>query len=226
MSQSFHLFVSKIIVSSGPCRKLLEYDGIGSNRLVVREQTGKLMLSCKNVPALKDKISGLGISITLIKNLDEYQFLICKFIPNLSDQNTFKFKFQKIRLLIFLFAYKFTNILIENKGQIYKSLGTLNRSGNGILQETSELLQVFREATVVESFNINTSENIETQINLKMDHFIHFDHTESEINKILLSIYGFNLDTEKSGGNYPDYDIGICNEDESDKEDRNGYTNY
>ena len=44
--------MSKIILSTGPCKKLLEYDGIASNRLVIREQTGKLMLSCKNVPAL------------------------------------------------------------------------------------------------------------------------------------------------------------------------------
>ena len=217
--------MSKIILSTQPCGKLLEYDGIGSNRLVIREQTGKLMLSCKNVPAIKEKISGLGISLTIIKNLDEYQFLICKYIPGLSDQNIFKFKFQKIRLLIFLFVYKFTKILNENKGQSHHSLEALNKSGNGILQETSELIQVFREASVAESFNIDRSKNFETQINLKMDYFIHFDHTESEINKILFTIYGFNLDKEKSE-NYSDYDEDIYNEDEGDEEDRNVYTNY
>jgi hypothetical protein len=60
-----------------------------------------------------------------------------------------------------------------------------------------------------------------------MDHFIHFNHTESEINKILLSTYGFNPDKGKREGNYPDYDDeGIVNEDEGDEKDRNGYTNY
>ena len=132
------------------------------------------MLSCKNVPAIKEKINGLGISLTIIKNLDEYQFLICKYIPGLSDPNIFKFKFQKIRLLIFLFVYKFTKILNENKGKSHHSLEALNKSGNGILQETSELIQVFREASDAESFNIDRSKNFETQINLKMDYFIHF----------------------------------------------------
>jgi hypothetical protein len=207
--------VSKIILSTGPCKKLLEYDGIASNRLVIREQTGKLMLSCKNVPALKEKISGLGISITIIKNLDEYQFLICKFIPDLSDKNIFKFKFQKIRLLIFLFAYKLTNAIIRNNSQTSNSLSGLNKSGNGILQETSELIQVFRESSVAENSNIDKSKNIEAQINLKIDHFVHFDRTESEINRILFTIYGFNLDKEKTG-NYRNYDEGNYNEDDDE----------
>ena len=218
MSQSIRLLISNIILSSEPCKKLLEYDGIGSNRLVLREQTGKLMLNCKNVPALKEKIRGLGISITIIKNLDEYQFLICKFIPNLSDQNIFKFKFQKIRLLIFLFAHEFTNILIENKGQSSNSLVDLNKSGNGILQETSELIQVFRGTQVTDRVNIESSKNIEDQINLKMDHFFHFGHTESEINNILFTIYGFYPKKEKTG-NYHNDDGSVSSEDEDEDRD-------
>jgi hypothetical protein len=187
--------------------------------LVLREQTGKLMLNCKNVPALKEKISGLGISITIIKNLDEYQFLICKYIPNLSDQNIFKFKFQKIRLLIFLFVSKFTITLIENRDQSSTKLHDLNKSGNGILKETSELIQLFRSTSTNEKIDIDKSKNFEDQINLQHDYFIDFDHNESEVNKILFSIYGINLEDIKTI-NYGDHNESEVDDDE--KSDR-GY---
>lgn len=215
MSQTFQLLVSKIIMSSKPCKKVLEYDGIGSNRLVIREQSGKLMLNCKNVPALKEKISGLGVSITLIKNLDEYQFLICKYIPNLSDQNIFKFKFQKIRLLIFLFIDKFTINLLENSDLLSNKLNDLNKAGNGILKETSELLQLFRGTATSEGFNIDRTKNLENQINLQKDYFVNFDLDESKVNKILFSVYGINME-DKSSKNAEDYYDNEIDDEESD----------
>ena len=215
MSQTFQLLVSKIIMSSKPCKKVLEYDGIGSNRLVIREQSGKLMLNCKNVPALKEKISGLGVSITLIKNLDEYQFLICKYIPNLSDQNIFKFKFQKIRLLIFLFIDKFTINLLENSDLLSNKLNDLNKAGNGILKETSELLQLFRGTATSEGFNIDRTKNLENQINLQKDYFVNFDLDESKVNKILFSVYGINME-DKSSENAEDYYDNEIDDEESD----------
>ena len=215
--QTFNLFVSKIILSSKPCKKVLEYDGIGSNRLVVRDDSGKLMLSCKNVPVLKEKINGLGNSITIIKNLDEYQFLICKYIPILSDQNIFKFKFQKVRLLIFLFISKFTITLIENKTQSSSMLYDLNKSGNGILKETSELIQLFRSTLTIEKLNIDKSRNLEDQINLQNDYFIDFDHNESEVNKILFSIYGINIEDRKTE-NYGEYNDSDFDDEKNDRD--------
>lgn len=202
-------------MSSKPCKKVLEYDGIGSNRLVIREQSGKLMLNCKNVPALKEKISGLGVSITIIKNLDEYQFLICKYIPNLSDQNIFKFKFQKIRLLIFLFIDKFTINLLENSDLLSNKLNDLNKAGNSILKETSELLQLFRGTATSEGFNIDRIKNLENQINLQKDYFVNFDLDESKVNKILFSVYGINME-DKSSKNAEDYYDNEIDDEESD----------
>jgi hypothetical protein len=70
--------------------------------------------------------------------------------------------------------------------------------------EISELIQIFRENSVVETLNIDTSKSIESQINLKSDHFVTFDYTEKEINKILFSIYGFSYLDKKveNGGDY------------------------
>lgn len=225
MSNSFYLFTSQIILSTGPCDRLLEYDGITSNRLVLREHTGKLILSCKNVPTLKEKICGLGNSITIIKNLDEYQYLICKYIPNLSNKSIFKFKFQKIRLLIFLFIHKFTKTLVQKNHQISDILDRLNKSGNNILKETSELIQVYREASNTKGFDIDKSKDIESQINLNNDHFVYFDHTESEINKILFRIY--SLDPDKVGlRKHHDYDKDKYDDEDDYQMDRNEYTIY
>lgn len=173
------------------------------------------------MPALKEKIKGLGISITIIKNLDEYQFLICKYIPDLSDQNIFKFKFQKMRLLIFLFISKFTITLIENRDQSSKILHDLNTSGNGILKETSELIQLFRNTSTIEKLDIDKSKNLEDQINLQKDYFIDFDHNENEVNKILFSIYGINLE-DGEPENYRDYEDIEVDDDDDEKNDR-GY---
>ncbi|HYF98911.1 MAG TPA: hypothetical protein VD815_02350 [Candidatus Saccharimonadales bacterium] len=222
MPQSLNLLISEIALSSNPCKRLLEFDGITSNRLVMRDQRGKLLLSCKNVPALKEKIKDIGTSITIIKNLDEYQYLICKYVPHLSDQNVFKFKFQKIRLLIFLFIKKFANVLLETESKASILLDELNKSGKGILLETSELIQIFREASSTENLNIDTSKNIENQITLKTDHFISFNHRENEINNVLFSIYGFTYDEKKKVEN--EYDRYNDNDDDDDL-NRN-YVNY
>jgi hypothetical protein len=178
------------------------------------------MLNCKNVPALKEKIEGLGISITIIKNLDEYQFLICKYIPDLSDQNIFKFKFQKMRLLIFLFISKFTLTLIENRDQSSKILHDLNKSGNGILKEISELIQLFRNTSTIEKLNFDKSKNLEDQINLQKDYFIDFDHNENEVNKILFSIYGINQEVREPE-NHRDFDDGEVEDDDDDDDEKN-----
>ena len=169
------------------------------------------------MPVLKEKISGLGNSITIIKNLDEYQFLICKYIPILSDQNIFKFKFQKVRVLIFLFISKFTITLIENKTQSSSMLYDLNKSGNGILKETSELIQLFRSTLTIEKLNIDKSRNLEDQINLQNDYFIDFDHNESEVNKILFSIYGINIEDRKTE-NYGEYNDSDFDDEKNDRD--------
>lgn len=221
LPQSLNLLISEIALSSNPCKRLLEFDGITSNRLVMRDQTGKLLLSCKNVRALKEKIKDIGTSITIIKNLDEYQYLICKYVPHLSDQNVFKFKFQKIRLLIFLFINKFANLLLETESKTSILLDELNKSGKGILLETSELIQIFREASSTENLTIDTSKNIENQITLKTDHFISFNHRENEINNVLFSIYGFTYGEKKVENEYDHY-----NDDDDDDDLNSNYVNY
>ncbi len=61
------------------------------------------------------------------------------------------------------------------------------------LLEVSELTHEFRERDKDDSVKyILNKENMDI-INLKMDYFIQFDATEIQINRILLSIYGYDI---------------------------------
>ena len=193
LTESMHSFISKSVISSTSCKKFLTSDGISSNNLLLRDQAGKVLLNCKNVNALKGKVDGIGISFAITKNLDEYQFLICKYIPALADNDVFKLKFQKVRLLITMFINRMVEVLLQAKINS-KVLADLNKHGNAILIEVSELTHEYRERDNDDDrikYVLN-KKNMDL-INLKMDYFIQFDATEIQINRILLSIYGYDV---------------------------------
>lgn len=192
LTESMHSLVSKSVISSTTCKKFLDSDGISSNNLLLKDQSGKVLLNCKNVNALKGKIDGIGVSFAITKNLDEYQFLICKYIPTLPDHDVFKLKFQKMRLLIILFINKMVDVLLQPKINS-KVLAELNKHGNAILLEVSELTHEYRERDKDDSVTYSFNNKNTDKINLKMDYFIQFDATEIQINRILLSIYGFDI---------------------------------
>ena len=192
LTESMHSFISKSVISSTTCKKFLASDGISSNNLLLKDQTGKVLLNCKNVNALKGKIDGIGVSFAITKNLDEYQFLICKYIPALPDHDVFKLKFQKMRLLITMFINKMVDVLLQPKINS-KVLADLNKHGNAILLEVSELTHEFRERDKDDSVKYILNKKNMDMINLKMDYFIQFDATEIQINRILLSIYGYDI---------------------------------
>jgi hypothetical protein len=192
LTESMHSFISKSVISSTTCKKYLASDGISSNNLLLKDQTGKVLLNCKNVNVLKGKIDGIGVSFAITKNLDEYQFLICKYIPALPDHDMFKLKFQKMRLLITMFINKMVDVLLQSKINS-KALADLNKHGNAILLEVSELTHEFRERDKDDRVKYLLNEENMDMLNLKMDYFIQFGATEIQINRILLSIYGYDI---------------------------------
>ena len=73
-----------------------------------------------------------------------------------------------------------------------KVLADLNKHGNAILLDVSELTHEYRENDKYDNVIYNFNSKNADKINLKMDYFIKFETTEIQINKILLSIYGFD----------------------------------
>jgi hypothetical protein len=191
LTESLYSLVSKFVFSTTSCKKFLASDGISSSNLLLKDQSGKVLLNCKNINVLKGKIDGIGVSFAITKNLDEYQFLLCNYIPTLPDHDIFKLKFQKLRLLITMFINKMVDVLLQPKINS-KVLADLNKHGNAILLEVSELTHEYRERDKDDSAKYILNKKNTDIINLKMDYFIQFDATEIQVNRILLSIYGYD----------------------------------
>ncbi len=182
--------ISDILLSSKPCRKVLEFDGISSKNFLLRDYDNKVLVNCKDAKGLKNHIPMIGISFTVIKNLDEYQFIICKYIPEIADTNVFKIKFQKIRILIFLFIYKLAKIMMDLNKNTYL-LDEWNALGRSLVTEVSELILEYRES--LNNASSATSQKMTDyvqKINLKQDYFENFQLNEKKITDRLFSIYG------------------------------------
>ncbi|MBA3749459.1 MAG: hypothetical protein H0X03_00905 [Nitrosopumilus sp.] len=183
--------ISTIVLSSKPCSKFLENDGIASSFFLLRNYDNKKLISFKDVKTLRKNIPSSGLAITLVKNLDEYHFIICNYVPTLKDNNFFKIKFQKIRILIFLFFNTLSKILLDVTID-QDALNNWIKESNSLLMETSELILNFRE-----SLNNNDLKNLNEDLNqigkLKKDYFSYFKMDEEKIDRSLYSIYGIEV---------------------------------
>ncbi len=183
--------ISNVVLSSKPCFRFLENDGISTRFFLLRDfDNKKKLIYFKDVMVLRNNVPKAGIAITIVKNFDEYQHIICNFVPKLNDNNFYKIKFQKIRILIYLFFHSFSKILIEANDQ--NVLDGWIKESNSLLKETSELILDYREST-------NNSDNssleslnkiLNQKVKLKQDYFNYFDMSEEKIDRTLYSIYG------------------------------------
>jgi hypothetical protein len=183
---------SNVVLSSKSCSKLLENDGISSRIFLLRGFDNKKIINFKDVKTLRNNIPSSGLAITIVKNFDEYQYIICNYIPKLNDNNLFKIKFQKIRILIFLFFYSFSKILVDITGP--SALNEWIREANSLLVETSQIILDYRESIKNGDANsLNSNQILNQNDKLKKDYFNYFEMSEDKIDKILYSIYRINI---------------------------------
>ncbi len=181
---------SNVVLSSKSCSKLLENDGISSRIFLLRGFDNKKIINFKDVKTLRNKIPSSGLAITIVKNFDEYQYIICNYIPKLNDNNFFKIKFQKIRILIFLFFYSFSKIIVD-KGPY--TIDEWIKEANSLLMETSQIILDYRESMKnAGAPGLNSNQILNQNDKLKKDYFNYFEMSEDKIDKILYSIYGIN----------------------------------
>ena len=184
--------LSNVVLSSKSCSKFLENDGISSRIFLLRGFDNKKIINFKDVKTLRNKIPSSGLAITIVKNFDEYQNIICNYIPKLNDNNFFKIKFQKIRILIFLFFYRFSKILADIKGP--SALDEWIKEANLLLMETSQIILDYRESIKNgDVHSLNSTQILNQNDKLKKDYFKYFDMGEDKIDKILYSIYNINI---------------------------------
>lgn len=190
MKISLNDVISNVILSSKSCSKYLENDGISTRLLLLRGFDNEKLISYRDVKALKNNIPSAGLALTIIKNFDEYQYIICNYVPKLKDNNLFKIKFQKIRILVFLFFYDLSSILAKTPEP--QTLEYWIKEANRLLMETSQIILDYRESLKDENINSNINSKIIVNKNdkLKQDYFVYFDTNENKVDKLLYSIYG------------------------------------
>lgn len=181
--------ISNVVLSSKTCSKFLENDGISTRFFLLRNFDNKKLINFKDVKTLRDKIPSAGLAITIVKNFDEYQFIICDYVPKLNDNNFYKIKFQKIRILVFLFFNSLSRILLEVKG--LDILDEWIKEANSLLIETSQIILDYRESEKNNNIkSLNSKEILNQNVKLKKDYFNYFDMKEDKIDALLYSIYG------------------------------------
>ena len=192
MTNMINEIISNIVLYSKNCSKLLEFDGISSRVFLLKGFNNKKLIYIKDVKILRNTIPSAGLALTLIKNLDEYQFIICNYVPRLNDDNIFKIKFQKIRILVFLFFYRLSQMLIEKK--ISENLQIWIKEANSLLVEVSQLILEFREYLQNSAvYNSNSDLSLINNVKLKKEYFSFFNLDEKTIDKEIFSIYGIDI---------------------------------
>lgn len=184
--------ISNIVLYSKNCSRLLEYDGISSRVFLLKGFDNKKLIHIKDVKILRNTIPSAGLALTLTKNFDEYQFIICNYVSGLNDDNIFKIKFQKIRILVFLFFYRLSQMLMEKK--ISETLDIWIKEANSLLVEVSQLILEFREYLQnSEVNNLNSDLSLINNVKLKKDYFSFFNLDEKTIDKEIFSIYSIDI---------------------------------
>ncbi|HYO06851.1 MAG TPA: hypothetical protein VER14_07690 [Phototrophicaceae bacterium] len=179
--------ISNVVLSSKPCSRLLESDGISSKIFTLRGFDNRKLIGLKDVRSLKNSVPRLGIAINIVKNLDEYLFIVCNYVPNINDSNFFKIKFQKIRVLIHLLFNRLSKILSAAMDE--DGLNEWIDESNSLLVETSDLVLEYRDSLKSEKSG-ESNENFEQKVKLNRDYFSYFDMKEESMDVALYSIYG------------------------------------
>lgn len=179
--------ISNVVLSSKPCSRLLESDGISSKIFTLRGFDNRKLIGLKDVRLLKNSVPRLGIAINIVKNLDEYLYIVCNYVPNINDNNFFKIKFQKIRVLIHLLFNRLSKILSEAMDE--DGLNEWIDESNSLLVETSDLVLEYRDSLKNEK-NGGAAENFELKVKLNRDYFVYFGMEEESMDAALYSIYG------------------------------------
>ena len=179
--------ISNVVLSSKPCSRLLESDGISSKIFTLRGFDNRKLIGLKDVRPLKNSVPRLGTAINIVKNLDEYLYIVCNYVPNIHDRNFFKIKFQKMRVLIHLLFNRLSKILLEaaNPDDLDEWIG----ESNPLLVETSDLVLEYRDSLKNEK-NSESDENFEQRVKMNRDYFSYFGMRKESMDVVLYSIYG------------------------------------
>ena len=95
----YSIIINKLIINDRKCHKLLSKDGITARYLVIDRLPGIFEGITIDINFQRSRMNSISRMVTITKNLDEYQFIICSEIRNMPDSNPYKIQLQKYRVL-------------------------------------------------------------------------------------------------------------------------------
>ena len=149
---------------------------------VERTQIDALELSLDR-SAIKQEVVAIrqepGESMSILKNFDYYQYLICKMLPEIADTNPFKKVFQKIRFVIICSFAKFISLL-DTKD--YVTITKWNILSKKNLELVAEMVNSYRQG--IEFSNISNGFKFEDEICIFFN--LNIDKIDEELNRYYL----------------------------------------
>ena len=114
MVNLYQIIINKYIINDIKCHKLLSKDGITTQDLIIDKVEGLFEGIQVNTKSQRSLLPGIGIASGIVKNLDEYQYIICSEIRSIPDTNAYKKELQKSRIAIITSFAKLIPILHSN----------------------------------------------------------------------------------------------------------------
>ena len=160
------------------CYKLIIKDGIASDFFLIGKYANIFDAIEFHTVLLRKTIPSIGESISIIKNLDYYQDLICRTIPNLADNNPLKIILQKLRILIIGAFSKLSRLIccLDKKG-----IEDWNKISGSLLEIVSTIIVSYRSN--------NGLENHQSTLDKATSFFIFFALDLERIDDALKDLY-------------------------------------
>jgi hypothetical protein len=175
MMNLYQIIINKYIIADIKCHKLVANDGITTQDLIIDKVEGLFEGIRVNIKSGRRLLPSIGISSGIVKNLDQYQYIVCSEIRSIPDANPYKNELQKYRIAIIASFAKLVPIL---QSRFDKDLKKWNYFAQILLTQISELLVKER-----------TNQNKYEKSNSDSAPFDYFDVPEKEVDNILQSIY-------------------------------------
>jgi hypothetical protein len=166
------------ITNDRKCHKLLSNDGITSPVLTIDKVEGLFEGITVNVKFQKTRFASIGSTSSFAKNLDEYQYIVCREIRSIPDINPYKRDLQKYRVLIISAFAKLIPMLASLSSD--KNLQEWNRFAQILLTQVSETLVKAR---------VNHERYDGTNSKLMSSVFEFFGVPEEEVDRLIQSVY-------------------------------------
>ncbi len=165
--------ISRELEGTG-CRKLLSSDGITSPYLTIKDVPGVFEGFSIDARLARKSVPAIGDASSIVRNLDEYQFLLCLLVPTLPDSNPSKLQLQKYRVAILAAFARLAFILREPK---QNDLELWVRHARMLLEETSDAY-------------VKVRTNASLQIISHKETFEYFGMPEESLEAALRTFYG------------------------------------